>query len=95
MFLQQHNLGRRYGDSKMHLSSHPSPGVAYTAVRFMVQRGRDTTGTQTKTYICVKSQTIARQERRELQHLKTKPQGYKTFFVLNSTEHKIYPAHKC
>ena len=21
--------------------------------------------------------------------------GYKTFFVLNSTEHEIYPAHKC
>ena len=21
--------------------------------------------------------------------------GYKTFFVLNSAEHKIYPAHKC
>ena len=23
------------------------------------------------------------------------PQGYKTFFVLNSTEHEIFPAHKC
>ena len=23
------------------------------------------------------------------------PQGYKTFFMLNSTEHEIYPAHKC
>ena len=22
-------------------------------------------------------------------------QGYKTFFMLNSAEHKIYPAHKC
>ena len=22
-------------------------------------------------------------------------QGYKTFFMLNSTEHKIYRAHKC
>ena len=21
--------------------------------------------------------------------------GYKTFFMLNSAEHKIYPAHKC
>ena len=21
--------------------------------------------------------------------------GYETFFILNSTEHKIYPAHKC
>ena len=25
----------------------------------------------------------------------TKLQGYKTFFMLNSTEHEIYPAHKC
>ena len=24
-----------------------------------------------------------------------RPQGYKTFFMLNSAEHKIYPAHKC
>ena len=23
------------------------------------------------------------------------PQGYKTFFMLNSNEHEIYPAHKC
>ena len=22
-------------------------------------------------------------------------QGYKTFFMLNSAEHEIYPAHKC
>ena len=26
---------------------------------------------------------------------KTWPRGYKTFFVLNSTEHGIFPAHKC
>ena len=25
----------------------------------------------------------------------TRPQGYKTFFILNSAEHEIYPAHKC
>ena len=25
----------------------------------------------------------------------TRPQGYKTFSMLNSAEHKIYPAHKC
>ena len=25
----------------------------------------------------------------------TRPQGYKTFFMLNSAEHKIYLAHKC
>ena len=25
----------------------------------------------------------------------TKPQGYKTCSMLNSTEHEIYPAHKC
>ena len=24
-----------------------------------------------------------------------RPQGYKTFFILNSAEHEIYPAHKC
>ena len=24
-----------------------------------------------------------------------RPQGYKTFFKLNSTEHEIYPDHKC
>ena len=23
------------------------------------------------------------------------PIGYKTFFILNSAEHGIYPAHKC
>ena len=23
------------------------------------------------------------------------PRGYKTFFMLNSVEHKIFPAHKC
>ena len=25
----------------------------------------------------------------------TLPRGYKTFFMLNSTEHEIFPAHKC
>ena len=25
----------------------------------------------------------------------TRPQGYKTSFMLNSIEHKIYHAHKC
>ena len=25
----------------------------------------------------------------------TRPQGYKTFFMLNSAEHEIYPANKC
>ena len=25
----------------------------------------------------------------------TKPQGYKTFFMLKSAELEIYPAHKC
>ena len=24
-----------------------------------------------------------------------RPQGYNTFFMLNSTEHEIFPAHKC
>ena len=24
-----------------------------------------------------------------------RPQGYKTFFMLNSVEHEIFPAHKC
>ena len=23
------------------------------------------------------------------------PRGYKTFFMLNSTEHENFPAHKC
>ena len=23
------------------------------------------------------------------------PRGYKTFFILNSAEHEIYPAHNC
>ena len=26
---------------------------------------------------------------------KTRPRGYKTVFMLNLTEHEIYPAHKC
>ena len=25
----------------------------------------------------------------------TWPRDYKTFFILNSSEHEIYPAHKC
>ena len=24
-----------------------------------------------------------------------RPQGYTTFFMLNSSEHKIYPTHNC
>ena len=24
-----------------------------------------------------------------------RPRGYKTFFMLNSIEHEIFPAHKC
>ena len=28
-------------------------------------------------------------------YLETWPQGYKTFFTLNSAEHEIYPAHTC
>ena len=30
-----------------------------------------------------------------LSRIYTRPQGYKTFSVLNSAEHEIYPAHKC
>ena len=26
---------------------------------------------------------------------KIRPRGYKTFFMLNSVEHEIFPAHKC
>ena len=29
------------------------------------------------------------------QQLQTRPQDYKTFSMLNSAEHEIYPAHKC
>ena len=25
----------------------------------------------------------------------SRPRGYKTFFMLNSVEHEIFPAHKC
>ena len=25
----------------------------------------------------------------------TRPRGYKTFYMLNSAEHEIFPAHKC
>ena len=25
----------------------------------------------------------------------TRPRGYKAFFMLNSTEHEIFPAHNC
>ena len=28
-------------------------------------------------------------------YIKTRPRGYKFFFMLNSTEHEIIPAHKC
>ena len=27
--------------------------------------------------------------------IQTGPRGYKTFFMLNSTEHENFPAHKC
>ena len=27
--------------------------------------------------------------------IQIRPRGYKTFFILNSAEHEIYPAHKC
>ena len=27
--------------------------------------------------------------------LEIRPRGYKTFFILNSTEHEFCPAHKC
>ena len=30
-----------------------------------------------------------------MQDLAIWPRGYKTFFMLNSTEHEIFPAHKC
>ena len=30
-----------------------------------------------------------------LNKMATRPQGYKTFFMLISTEHEIYPVHKC
>ena len=29
------------------------------------------------------------------QNLKSWPRGYKTYFMLNSAMHEIYPAHKC
>ena len=28
-------------------------------------------------------------------NMEIRPQGYKTIFMLNWAEHKIYPAHKC
>ena len=28
-------------------------------------------------------------------HKQIRPQGYKTFFMLNTAEHEIYSAHKC
>ena len=30
-----------------------------------------------------------------IQVKEARPQGYETFFMLNSAEHVIYPAHKC
>ena len=30
-----------------------------------------------------------------IQDFLTRPRGYKTFFMLNSTDHEIYHAHKC
>ena len=31
----------------------------------------------------------------KLKKKKKQARGYKTFFMLNSAEHEIYPAHKC
>ena len=28
-------------------------------------------------------------------HALIRPRGYKTFFMLNSVEHEIFPAHEC
>ena len=35
--------------------------------------------------LCMQAETVR----------KDRPRGYKTFFILNSAEHEIYPAHKC
>ena len=34
-------------------------------------------------------------EWRTFYDLETRPQGYKTFYMLNSAEHEFHPAHKC
>ena len=39
--------------------------------------------------VCFKSKSVL------LYTILTWPRGYKTFFVLNSTEYEIFPAHKC
>ena len=55
------------------------------------------------TYLCFVSNTTTtktehrfhRQQPDEEQTIATRPRGYKTFFMLNSAEHEIVPAHKC
>ena len=37
----------------------------------------------------------ARPVGQHLTHCATRPRGYKTFFMLNSTEHENFPAHIC
>ena len=38
---------------------------------------------------------LALSETQRIGRLETSHQGYKLFFILNSAEFKIYPAHKC
>ena len=38
---------------------------------------------------------LSRVEHEKLNNLEAWPHGYKTFFMLNSAEHEIYPTHKC
>ena len=47
------------------------------------------------TYIHTYNERVSRKTKYSLAISDTWPRGYKTFFMLNSTEHEIFPAHQC
>ena len=45
--------------------------------------------------VLLKQITAKQDAEKNLNVLCIRPRGYKTFFMLNSTEHEFFPAHKC
>ena len=54
-----------------------------------VYRGRKTSNNSKKS----ERQNVLPNE--QIDTFKIRPRGYKTFFMFNSIEHEIFPAHKC
>ena len=48
-------------------------------------------------FLLTGEQRQGRQDAADIQsdYIEARPRGYKTFSMLNSIEHEIFPAHKC